>query len=284
MTSFTVCPITRVNSKMGVSETAYLVCELRNRCIEISQDKYAASWIPDDMKDAVSQLTDNYMAQASPNEDIGVSLRCRYFKNQLQREVSKGLQQFVNIPAGFTSYSLELPAHVNAFEFDLPEVIEIKRKSLEQEAFSDVTKVPALFDVDLLQEGSLEQALKKTRATKSVVFLEGISYYLTRDAFDRMMALIADYYPEGSVLVMDYWDSDYLRSSVFLNQSAFFGSKLDINERYLLLDKEDIEGIQGFEVLDMSHAGLEAAKKGVAPDKQQFLPENYVIMEVRGDV
>lgn len=267
---------------MGVSETAYLVCELRKRQLGLSKDLFAEHWIPADLKQKVEKFTDDYLAEASPNEDYGVSLRGLFFQKALNEAISDGCDQFINIAAGFTSYSLNIESNIKTYELDLQHIVQEKTVALQKENFKNAKQKPNFIDIDLNDTDDFSDKISTIAKSKSVVFMEGISYYLTGEVFLETLKSLKSIIKPGSYLVMDYWDSDYLRSEIFLKQSNFFKKYYEIPESYLLLDRYEIENLDGFEVCSLSSALTEAAINQVPPEKYSFLPENYAVLKFIG--
>ncbi|MAZ00031.1 MAG: hypothetical protein CMH32_05810 [Micavibrio sp.] len=267
---------------MALSDTAYSCCIFRSLFPEVSGDIYAKEWINEESMQNAKKYTDHWLAEVSRNEDIAVSMRCSYFLNQLKQAVEKdAIGSFFNIGAGFTSYPLLLSNKIDAFEFDLAEVIEVKKQRLDEitkRHSGNILTIPSLIAGDITDIRTLENALSRIQDKPVFYIMEGLSYYLSFDNFKAVFALLKDKMAIGEKIAIDFWSNDYINAPVFLKQAQFFGETLDISDRYLFLDEEDLNNIDGFEITDTSSALLEASKRGLDIQNMEFLPENYCVL------
>lgn len=267
---------------MALSDTAYSCCIFRSLFPEISGDIYAKEWINEESMHNAKEYTDHWLAEVSRNEDIAVSMRCSYFLSQLKQAVEKdAISSFLNIGAGFTSYPLLLDKKINAFEFDLAEVINVKQQRLDEitnRHSNNIHTIPSLIAGDVTDIHTLEDALARIQNKPAFYIMEGLSYYLSFDNFKAVFSLLKDQMTIGEKIAIDFWSNDYINAPVFLKQAQFFGETLDISDKYLFLDEEDLNNIDGFEITDTSSALVEASKRGLDVQDMEFLPENYCVL------
>lgn len=137
--------------------------------------------------------------------------RAAFAEKALQAAVCAGATQYLLIAAGYDTFACRRPAwasKLRIFELDHPKMSEDKRKRLErlpEIAPGDVTYIP----IDLTSE-SLSDKLAACDAydncNRSFCSLLGISYYLSKEDFTKLMHSIAELVSPGSIIAFDYPD------------------------------------------------------------------------------
>ena len=139
-----------------------------------------------------------------------VIFRARYAEDALDAAIGRGVDQYVQIGAGFDSYFLRRPPHarhVKVYEVDHPATQELKLRRL---ADRDL-RVPAgtqFIAADLALE-SIGAALRRSEFyfDKPAFFSWlGVTSYLTRDANLASLQSIVECCKRGSALVFTYTD------------------------------------------------------------------------------
>lgn len=126
--------------------------------------------------------------------------RTRFIDDLIEKSATEGVEQYVILGAGYDSRShrLELPSSLRIFEVDQPEVQDRKRSKLPKELpnSENVTYVPVDFSHQSLTERLLDSGFDKTKST--VFTLEGVTQYITKEAFNSTMKEMATLSQEAS--------------------------------------------------------------------------------------
>ena len=119
--------------------------------------------------------------------------RTRFIDDLIEKSATEGVEQSVILGAGYDSraHRLELPSSLRIFEVDQPEVQDRKRSKLPKELpnSENVIYVPIDFAHQSLTERLLNSGFDKTKST--VFTLEGVTQYITKEAFNSTMKEIA---------------------------------------------------------------------------------------------
>ena len=119
--------------------------------------------------------------------------RTRFIDDLIEKSATEGVDQYVILGAGYDSraHRLELPSSLRIFEVDQPEVQDRKRSKLPKELpnSENVIYVPIDFAHQSLTERLLNSGFDKTKST--VFTLEGVTQYITKEAFNSTMKEIA---------------------------------------------------------------------------------------------
>ena len=115
--------------------------------------------------------------------------RTRFIDDLIEKSATEGVDQYVIHGAGYDSraHRLELPSSLRIFEVDQPEVQDRKRSKLPKELpnSENVIYVPIDFAHQSLTERLLNSGFDKTKST--VFTLEGVTQYITKEAFNSTM-------------------------------------------------------------------------------------------------
>ncbi len=119
--------------------------------------------------------------------------RTRFIDDLIEKSATEGVDQYVILGAGYDSraHRLDLPSSLRIFEVDQPEVQDRKRSKLPKELpnSENVIYVPIDFAHQSLTERLLNSGFDKTKST--VFTLEGVTQYITKEAFNSTMKEIA---------------------------------------------------------------------------------------------
>jgi len=260
-----------MNSNLNVSESAFLVNEFRARNEAESRDIYAKLWVTDKTR----EIAKRYDEQVSPHA-LGVILgiRNRYFLACLESELRLHPDLvFVNVAAGFTSYPFLVNGLQKSIEIDFPHVIEYKERKLKE--FQDQGKLPFRIirflpaDLNRIEdEERLSMQLKHEIAVKpSLVFMEGLTYYLDSKSLSRLVTLFSNLQTPGSLLVLDAWASARETEAVCSRFRKFLADHLNYpNIRYNYLDVPDLNRLAAgrYEIVELTNM-LEKEKEYLGP-------------------
>lgn len=134
--------------------------------------------------------------------------RTKHLDQVLKRAAEQGVSQAVLLGAGFDTrayrFHKEFP-EVRFFEVDLPDMVEAKKR-LVQQAMKIKTPMVAWVPMDFnTQDLGRELAKAGYKADQKSVFLwEGVSMYLNAAAVEATLQFVAKNSAPGSVMVFDY--------------------------------------------------------------------------------
>jgi len=135
--------------------------------------------------------------------------RTRFIDDLIKKGAASGVEQYVILGAGYDSraHRLELPSSLRIFEVDQPEVQARKRSKLPKELpnSGNVTYVNVDFTHQSLTEQLMDAGFDQSKST--VFTLEGVSQYITKEAFNstiKEMATISQ--KASSIFFISYVD------------------------------------------------------------------------------
>lgn len=141
--------------------------------------------------------------------------RARFCEDSLFTALCTGTEQYVILGAGLDTFALRNKGNVPVFEVDHPLTQEDKRERLANagiEIPENLRFVPVDFTKDDLQEALLSSGFDPKK--KTFFSWLGVSYYLSADDVERMLATLARLSAEGSSLVFDVADERLFSSPV----------------------------------------------------------------------
>ena len=136
--------------------------------------------------------------QLSPS----VLVRSAFCKEAIEEMKEKGCQQYLDFASGYDSFAYYYQNQMHVFEIDKKEVIEDKRQRCKD---VDIENIQFL-SIDLSQENWINTLLQSNYQEDqlSISSMLGLSYYLTKDEFKKMLKQLSKYLLKGSHLVFDY--------------------------------------------------------------------------------
>ena len=136
--------------------------------------------------------------QLSPS----VLIRSAFCKEAIEEMKEKGCQQYLDFASGYDSFAYYYQNQMHVFEIDKKEVIEDKRQRCKD---VDIENIQFL-SIDLSQENWINTLLQSDYQEDqlSISSMLGLSYYLTKDEFKKMLKQLSKYLLKGSRLVFDY--------------------------------------------------------------------------------
>ena len=146
-------------------------------------------------EEALKWIVDN---QLSPS----VLVRSAFCKEAIEEMKEKGCQQYLDFASGYDSFAYYYQNQMHVFEIDKKEVIEDKRQRCKD---VDIENIQFL-SIDLSQENWINTLLQGDYQEDqlSISSMLGLSYYLTKDEFKKMLKQLSKYLLKGSRLVFDY--------------------------------------------------------------------------------
>ena len=136
--------------------------------------------------------------QLSPS----VLVRGAFCKEAIEEMKEKGCQQYLDFASGYDSFAYYYQNQMHVFEIDKKEVIEDKRQRCKD---VDIENIQFL-SIDLSQENWINTLLQSDYQEDqlSISSMLGLSYYLTKDEFKKMLEQFSKHLLKGSRLVFDY--------------------------------------------------------------------------------
>lgn len=136
--------------------------------------------------------------QLSPS----VLVRSAFCKEAIEEMKEKGCQQYLDFASGYDSFAYYYQNQMHVFEVDKKEVIEDKRQRCKD---VDIENIQFL-SIYLSQENWINTLLQSDYQENqlSISSMLGLSYYLTKDEFKKMLKQLSKYLLKGSRLVFDY--------------------------------------------------------------------------------
>lgn len=268
-----------------VADTAFMVSWMRARDPTLSKDHWGHLWATDVAKEigsAYAQVTGQLNARA-------VCLRHRFFaETALQFERTHPDMALVNIGSGYTSYPMLLgPQHIS-IEVDLPAVIEFRQHEIAK--FVSAGRMPArnIHYVALdLESGALEHTLHHTFHTivasrPTLVIMEGLLYYLTRQTVDRLFAALATRLSPGDRIATIAWASSLQETAKFQAIDQYFQQRLGRTpHQYTFLDASYFQSRRGLRfveeinspTVESRYADAQLLEPGSYLDERMFVLE-----------
>lgn len=168
-----------------------------------------------DGKDPLRRVVNHQLAPS-------VLAREAFNEQHLFNEIKLGLTQYVILGAGYETSGLGVSDRIKVFELDLPEMIADKKKRLGRAGFDwdAITYLACGLNGSWME--SLAESVFKPEE-KSLFSMLGLSYYLEKEAFARILATVANNMTLGSGLLFDYPsrnETDYESTNRKLAQGA----------------------------------------------------------------
>ena len=138
--------------------------------------------------------------QLSPS----VLARSVYCESKLADEKNCGCKQYVIFAAGYDTFSIRnTDDSLSIYELDLPEMIADKVERIEKSKMeSRAIYVPCNLAEAMWKDKLVETGYSMSQ--KSFGSLLGISYYLSKEEFEKLLTNINDIMAQGSVICFDY--------------------------------------------------------------------------------
>ena len=148
--------------------------------------------------------------------------RTRFIDDLVERSTASEFEQYVILGAGYDcrAHRLELPSSLKIFEVDQSEVQARKRSKLPEKPpnSENITYVAVDFADQSLSEQLLEAGFDKSKST--VFTLEGVSQYITKEAFTSIVKELATLAQTADSIVFVSYVSELLKR----NPKACFGT------------------------------------------------------------
>ena len=171
--------------------------------------------------------------QLSPS----VLVRSAFCKEAIEEMKEKGCQQYLDFASGYDSFAYYYQNQMHVFEIDKKEVIEDKRQRCKD---VDIENIQFL-SIDLSQENWINALLQSDyqETQLSISSMLGLSYYLTKDEFKKMLEQLSKYLLKGSRLVFDY-PSIQESKETKINEMLAKGANESMKAKYSFAELKEI--------------------------------------------
>ena len=144
--------------------------------------------------------------------------RARYCEDMVMNAIKMGAGQYVILGAGMDTFAYrnhELMKNIHVFEVDHPETQAFKKMKVAQAGWvipDNLHYVP----VDFIKDDLAAELLNSGFDTKKITFFSwlGVTFYLEKKDIANMIKTISSLAPQGSGLLFDYPDENFLASDV----------------------------------------------------------------------
>ena len=171
--------------------------------------------------------------------------RSAYCERKLRDEIENECGQYLIFASGYDTFSLRNEdALVTVYELDLPDLLADKKKRIDDAALRPNAKYVSC---DLADEEWVNRLVEKGFKTSEKSFggLLGISYYLEKEAWKKLIKRIAEIMPKGSAICFDFPSKDESRESK-TNKILAAGAGEQMKARYSYEEMEAVLSECGF--------------------------------------
>jgi O-methyltransferase involved in polyketide biosynthesis len=271
-----------------ISDSAFLVNESRARNVALSRDRFARLWVTDSTR----RLWEDFSRAVYPLDDVELPLRNRFYLGVLDAALRRDPRTvFLNLAAGFTSYPFLVETLPRAIEVDFEHVCNFKRSKIAewQEKGLMPPREIEFMPCDLSSECDLDSLASRLGeilpAATSVVFLEGITYYLRAARLERILGILANAQRPRSIVALDFWTPDVEQHPVHLRLRRFFAERFGHAESdYSLFERDTFRSVDGYDLVEM--CDIAELEKRFSSDQKladplEIIPECYAVLEHR---
>ncbi len=187
--------------------------------------------------------------------------KSRAIDDMLESSLADGdIKQLIFLGAGYDSRAYRfkhLLLKTRTYEIDHPEITSRKRAHVEQLGLArgdvhycaaDFSAGKDAFGLDWLSAQGVQ------RSASTVFIMDGVSYFLTPDAFRRVVEVMAEF-PPGTQVVFDYAYAEILEGKTYRGSEAFKASLAKMGEPVTggIAESRIAEYLQefGFEVVSL---------------------------------
>lgn len=182
--------------------------------------------------------------------------RSAFCEKMLETEKRLGCGQYLIFASGYDTFSLRnTDARLSVYELDLPEVLEDKKKRIENSGLeSCAVFVPCSLTETKWTARLLESGYRPKK--KSFGSLLGISYYLTKSEFRSLIRSIGSVMTAGSAACFDYPSVD-AGTEAEKNRTLAQGAGEPMKSLYSYTEMEALLSACGFHIYEfLDSAGM----------------------------
>jgi methyltransferase (TIGR00027 family) len=134
--------------------------------------------------------------------------RTAFFDRIVEQALKENIEQVVLLGAGYDSRPYRFGKFIQdtkIFELDAKPTQQRKKECLQQAEISiseQISFVPINFETDNLRNTLTEAGFSQEK--KTLFIWEGVTYYLSAEVVDNMLAFVSSNFPSGSSIAFDY--------------------------------------------------------------------------------
>ena len=134
-----------------------------------------------------------------------VLIRSAFCERAFENEEALGCRQYVLFAGGYDLFAVRCKKEINVFELDKAALIEDKKSRISNNGFAMICNV-SYVACDLSDEGWSDSLGDRGFKSDERAFgsLLGISYYLPKEAFKKLISRISKLWSKGSAICFDY--------------------------------------------------------------------------------
>ena len=232
------------NRNMTALVSAFIRCyHNKNSNIKIYNDKYVSNILKDEeynkildnMSNGIKFFNKEFKGTKEDaikwivNKQIGPSVlgRSAFNKRSLDTAIKIGCKQYLVYASGYDTSSIG--KNIKCFEIDRPEMINDKKKRLEDINTNNIEFIKTNFTNSNWFDDVLNSSYNKNLITFNSLL--GISYYLTKEEFHNMIKQISNNICEGSSILFDY-QTDIFSKETFINENLAQGANEEMKAKY----------------------------------------------------
>ena len=172
-----------------------------------------------------------------------------YCESKLADEKNLGCMQYMIFASGYDTFSMRnSDESLSVYELDLPEVISDKMERVKKSKMkSKAIYIPCNLAGEVWKDKLVESGYCKSQ--KSFGSLLGISYYLSKQEFEKLLIGINEIMAEGSVICFDYPSVDESKETK-KNQMLASGAGEQMKALYSYSEIKSLLQKCGFELLE----------------------------------
>ena len=253
-----------MTAKVSCFSRAY---HYQNNDIHIFADDMAAALLADDYEkiaESMRQGISFFMPDFHGSKEEGLRQivdrqlspsvlgRSAFCEEMLHKAMGEGCVQYLIFAAGYDTFGIRNPNQtLSVFELDLPQVLEDKAARTERAGLQNHSiPVPCDLSEDLWTENLRKKGFDA--GLRTFCSLLGISYYLEKEAFRRLVMSIADIIPEKSEICLDF-QSDETSRETRVNQELASAANEQMKAKYSLREIKELLECIGFNIkVDLS--------------------------------
>ena len=234
----------------------------KNNDIHIFVDDMAAALLGDDYEkiaESMSQGISFFLPDFHGSKEEGLRLivdrqlspsvlgRSAFCEEMLHKAMGEGCVQYLIFAAGYDSFGIRNTDHtLKVFEIDLLQLLEDKVARIERAGLHDHSiLVPCDLSEDTWTENLKEKGFDA--GCRSFCSLLGISYYLDKEEFRKLVMAIAASIPEGSEICMDFQSDEASKETRVIQELASAASE-QMKAKYSLREISELLESAGFNV------------------------------------
>ena len=236
-------------------DTAFWMAGCRAELVELSKDIYAEHWL----NDASRVKHKEYTTKVSPTENIALSLRNRFFLEEITTYLAQNPRAaFINMGSGFSSYPFLKPEDNVYIEIDHPDNIKKKKEKIRQLQKKGLLprRNIKFYSANLEESSQIESLIptlkQYTKREKSFLLYEGLIYYLSEQSAERLFNLATEIQTPKSRLGIVSWNPGAFDYPVYKRFEEFMKQKGKKIPKFICHDPDSIANLPDYNLLQQT--------------------------------